>query len=94
MNKAHSSHTSKPTKKVDARTQGKLFGASCAADLARMLIEVVDEDSEVAKSAHDKLFASVSSKVEFAETLLRAFPERLNQGLADVYAAARKTVRS
>lgn len=94
MSKRYSGQRNKSTNKIGVRTQGKLFGASCAADLARMLIEVVDEDSEVAQSAHDKLFASVSSKVEFAETLLRAFPERLNQGLADVYAAARKTVRS
>lgn len=74
--------------------QKDLFQTRCAPTLARMLIEIVDDDQQVAQSAHDQLLDAVSSKIEFAETLLRAFPERLHRGLEDVYAAARKTLRA
>lgn len=72
--------------------QKDFFASSCAPLLGKMMIDAIDEDLTVAQSARDRLMASVTTRPDFAMTLVRSFPEEVHRGFEDIYHAARKVL--
>lgn len=69
-----------------------LFRSTCAPDLARMMIDLVDDNQAAVDQARNKLLEAVTTKRDYAVTFLRMFSEDRITDLSDVFAAARRSI--
>lgn len=69
-----------------------LFRSACAPDLARMMIELVEDDQAVVDCTRTRLLESVTTQRDYAVAFLRMFSEDQVPGIDEIFAAARKFV--